>query len=65
MAHDTPKFQSGSKEAANNKAMDAAELWMHDLVKWCQQVHRDILRLEASAHLPPGDPGPPPDSPWE
>ena len=64
MAKPTPKFGSGSNPA-KDAAMDDAQLWMHDLVRWCAQVRRDILRLEAHTHLPPGDPGPPPDEPWE
>ena len=60
----TPKFGSGNN-ADKDIAMEAAQLWMRDLVKWCAQVRRDILRLEGAMHLPKGDPGPPPEEPWE
>ena len=66
MAHKTPKFQSGTKMAANNKGMDAAQEWMHDMVKWCWEVRLDIIRLEgACGCCCKGGPGPPPEDPWE
>ena len=68
MAHKTPQFQSGSKEKQNNKGMDAAQVWMHDMVEWCERVRLDIIRLEGAcgfAATSNGDPGPPPEDPWE
>ncbi len=60
----TPQFGNGDKDA-NNTGMREAQIWMRDLVKWCEQVRRDILRLEGAVHLPKGDPGQPPEEPWE
>ncbi len=62
MAKPTPKF--GGVDADNNKGMKEAQRWMHDLVKWCEQVRRDIVRLEGAADLSKGDPGQPPEEPW-
>lgn len=63
MPKPTPKFGGNKKD--NNQAMDEATVWMHELVKWCQDVRSDILRLEGDAGLSKGDPGPPPEEPWE
>ena len=59
-----PTPQWGKGKGANNKGMKEAQLWMRDLVKWCEQVRRDIVRLEGATDLPKGDPGQPPEEPW-
>jgi hypothetical protein len=59
----TPQF--GGANPANNEGMREAQIWMRDLVKWCEQVRRDIVRLEGATHLSKGDPGQPPEEPWE
>ncbi len=59
----TPEF--GGDKDANNDGMKEAQIWMRDLVKWCQEVRVDIVRLEGAAHLPKCDPGQPPEEPWE
>ena len=38
--------------------------WMDALVQWGKNVRDDIIRLESSANLVPGDPGDPPPTPW-
>ncbi len=39
--------------------------WMDDMIGWGQDVRDDIIRLEAAAGLPTGDPGDPPPRPWK
>lgn len=63
MPKPTPQF--GGNSGANNQGMDEAQRWMHKLVKWGERVQRDIIRLEEAAGLPKGDPGQPPEEPWE
>lgn len=68
MAHKTPHFESGAHKVKNNKAMDDAQTWMHDMEEWCWKVRLDIIRLEGAcgfAASSKGDPGPPPKDPWE
>ncbi len=60
----TPKWGSGS-DAAKDKAQDALRKWLGEMQVWCGKVRIDIVRLEGATHLPKGDPGPPPDEPWE
>ena len=38
--------------------------WMDDMIAWAQDVRDDIIRLEAAAGLPMGDPADPPPRPW-
>ncbi len=40
------------------------EDWMDDMIGWGQDVRDDIIRLEAAAGLPTGDPADPPPRPW-
>ncbi|MCI0436704.1 MAG: hypothetical protein L0271_24155 [Gemmatimonadetes bacterium] len=39
--------------------------WMCDMVRWGERVRADIIRLEAPAKIPAGDPGDPPPPPWK
>jgi hypothetical protein len=39
--------------------------WVKEMIEWGEHVRHDILRLEAASGIGPGDPGDPPDDPWE
>jgi hypothetical protein len=39
--------------------------WAYQMYEWCKQVRADIIRLEGAAGFPSGDPGDPPEPPWE
>ncbi len=43
---------------------DRIQDWMDDMIGWGQDVRDDIIRLEAAAGLPTGDPADPPPRPW-
>ncbi len=61
-----PATEGDLKAQTNSKEMVAAIVeWGADMVLWGQTVRDDIIRLEAAAGLPPGDPGDPPPPPWE
>ncbi len=59
-----PAF-TGPGSVLKNEAQDDLKTWMKELVEWCEEVRLDIIRLEGATHLPKGDPGPPPEEPWE
>ena len=61
----TPKFGSKASAATKDAAMDEAKIWMRDLVKWCEDLRIDVIRLEGAVGFSRGDPGPPPEEPWE
>ena len=48
-----------------NTLRDRIQDWMDDMIDWGQDVRDDIIRLEAAAGLPTGDPADPPPRPWK
>ncbi len=63
----TPKWGSGG-DVAKDKAQDALRKWLGEMQVWCEKARLDIIRLEGAcgfAATSNGDPGPPPDEPWE
>ena len=59
-----PEF-TGAGSVLKNEAQKALHDWIQDMVAWCAEARVDICRLEAATNLPKGDPGPPPEDPWE
>ncbi|MBI3983062.1 MAG: hypothetical protein HY337_09130 [Gemmatimonadetes bacterium] len=47
----------GNFNPANANHLNA---WVRDMIAWAQDVRDDVIRLEAAAGLPAGDPGDPP-----
>jgi len=45
--------------------IDALVQWMKDLCDWGKNVRDDILRLEGQAGFASGDPGDPPEGPFD
>ena len=52
-------------EKISKEMIKAIVDWGRDMDRWGQTVRDDIVRLEAAAGVPPGDPGDPPPPPWE
>lgn len=52
-------------DVAGNTAVDLLGEYMKALEEWGRDVRIDIIRLETAAGLPPGDPGDPPEGPWD
>ena len=59
-----PKFTGNGKKEKNRAQNDLRD-WMAQMVEWGENVRLDIIRLEGAAHLAHGDPGQPPEDPWE
>jgi hypothetical protein len=39
--------------------------WAYQMYEWGKQVRTDIIRLEGAMGFQSGDPGDPPEPPWE
>ena len=50
---------------ASDELRDLMKDWIDDMIGWGQDVRDDIIRLEAAAGLPTGDPADPPPRPWK
>ena len=59
------KFLADTGVSLNASHAELVEAWAYQMYEWGKQVRTDIIRLEGAMGFPSGDPGDPPEPPWE
>jgi hypothetical protein len=59
------KFQDDTGVSVSASHEELLEAWAYQMYEWGKQVRTDIIRLEGAMGFQSGDPGDPPEPPWE